>query len=151
MEISFGQLEEDPDDAVEFLLVEVLDGDPARQIHVTVGAERKASSVQVVIAAQQERVQSRQPCLVFGGREEIDLVAQRSLMQVEIDGRGIATIAPEPDVPTAKLGLVLDVLDRRLGRDGSEQVPIEKFVDGGDRSGLGAQRHETGSRASRSV
>ena len=66
-------------------------------------------------------------------------------MEVEVDRRGITALAAEPHVPTAQLGLVLDVLDRLHLADRTEEVPIDEGV------GLVDHRQETGSRDTRSV
>ena len=78
------------------------------QIHVAVGSDREVRAVHRVIARQQEPVQ----LLVMRRRirHEIHLVAQRALMQIEIDRRRVAAVTTEPHVPARDLGVVLDGL-----------------------------------------
>ena len=60
--------------------------------------------------------------------EEVHLVTQGALVQIEVDRRGVAAIAPESHVPAAQLRVVLDVLDV-LGRgNGPFEVPGDELV-----------------------
>ncbi len=51
-------------------------------------------------------------------------------MQVEVDGRGVAAVAPEPDVPALDLGVVLDGLDVGLACDVAFEVFGDELVRG---------------------
>src|SRR5829696_164900 len=126
LEPAFGELVEHADDAVELFDGEVLEGDAAHEVHVAVGAEREPRAVHRVVALQQEFVEL---AMVLGRqREEVHLVAQRALVQVEVDRGGVAALAREAHVPAAQRRVVLDGLDVRLRRDRTLEVGRDERV-----------------------
>ena len=85
-------------------------------------------AVRRVVALQQEAVQ----LFVVRGRvgHEVHLVAQRALVQVEIDRRRVAPVATEAHVPARDLSVVLDGLHPRLARDRPFEVRGDHVVLG---------------------
>ena len=113
--------------------VEVLERDAPDEVDVAVGAEREARAVHRVVPAQEELVELHDTRRLrafarFGHRQEVHLVAQRALVQVEVDRGRVATVAREAHVPATQLGVVLDVLDVRLGRDRPFEVRADELV-----------------------
>ena len=115
LEPPLDELVEHPDDAVELLDVEMLEQHATDEIAVAVGADREVRAVRRVVARQHEAVE----LLVVRGRvgQEVHLVTQRALVQIEVDRRGVASVATEAHVPTRDLRVVLDRLHPRLARD----------------------------------
>ena len=128
MEPALDGFVEHADDAVELGDVEVLEQRAADEVAVAVGADREVRAVHRVAALQQEPVQ----LLVVRGRvgQEVELVAQRALVEVEVDRRRVPALAPEPHVPARDARVVLDGLHPRLARDGPFEVLCDQRVLG---------------------
>ena len=105
---------------------EVLERDATDEVDVAVGAEREAGAVHRVVAPQQELVELE--VVLRRQREEVHLVAQRALVQVEVDRGRVAAVAREAHVPATQLGVVLDSLDVRLRRDRTFEVRGDELV-----------------------
>src|SRR5207248_3872535 len=108
------------DDAIELGNIEVFEQHATDEIDVAVGADRKVRGVRRVIVLQQISIQ------LFAMRRrirhEVQLVAQRSLVQVEVDRRGVTTVATEAHIPAWNRGVVLDGLHPRLARNRGLQM-----------------------------
>src|SRR4029450_7132046 len=89
------------DDAVQLGDAQVLEGHPTDEIEVAVRPDREARAVHRVIAAQQVPVELEMVRRWVG--KEVHLVAQRPLVQVEVDRRGVAPVHPEPDGPPGEV------------------------------------------------
>ena len=98
------------------------------EIHVAVGTDREVRAVRRMVALQQEAVQ----LFVVRGRvgHEVHLVAQRALVQIEVDRRRVAPVATEAHVPARDLRVVLDRLHERLARDRPFEVRGDQVVLG---------------------
>ena len=105
------------------------------------GPIEKLRAVHRVVALQQEPVEVGR--VRRGIRKEVHLVAQRALVQIEVDRGGVASVAPEAHVPTPQLRVVLDGLDPRLGRDDVLEVRGDQIVRGAlaRRELVGSFRH----------
>ena len=130
------------------------------EVEVAVGTDREAGAVHRVVALEQEPVQLEMVPRRIG--QEVHLVAERALVQVEVDRRRVATVAPEPHVPAPQLRVVLDGLDIGLARDralevrgdelvGTRELLVEVDVARRARWIHDAQVHCTSSRAGRSA
>ena len=127
---------------------EVLERDAPHEVDVAVGPDREARAVHRVVATQQELIELE--VVRRRKRQEVHLVAQRALVEIEVDRGRVTSVAREPHVPPAQLGVVLDDLNVRLVGDrpfevrGDESVRVFETL----RLGVHAQVHCT-SRARR--